>query len=265
MDVFSSLDQPGASTQPYLFDISLLDRRAQPLYPRPHYQPIECMIFDRRPWICFYGGSPPTTVAETDDCGTPCTTAKVAAAYKDGLCSSCRISCAYLQTRLQAQSPKRRPTIQPRSLPGDFIRERFPSPSQLSPSFRKVLASWMRWIHNPRSADPPSRPPTVQIGRDMQPLDLPGRKGAVISFPEQAWVLEQPRLPTRVGSKPLRGCLCLPAMVLPESYQVGPAFARAYYWEMIIKCIASCRVPRSLFAPSTVHVEGPCTQTARTR
>ena len=67
IDVFRSLDQPGAFTQPYLFDISLLDRRAQPLYGQPHYNPIECMIFDKRPWICFYGGSPPTTVAATDE------------------------------------------------------------------------------------------------------------------------------------------------------------------------------------------------------
>ena len=64
---FRALDQPGASTLPYVFDISLLDRRAQPLYGYPHLKPIECMIFDRRPWICFYGGSPPTVVAETDD------------------------------------------------------------------------------------------------------------------------------------------------------------------------------------------------------
>ena len=64
---FRTLDQPGASTKPYLFDIGLLDRRAQPLFSHPHYKPIECMIFDRRPWICFYGGSPPTVVAETDD------------------------------------------------------------------------------------------------------------------------------------------------------------------------------------------------------
>ena len=62
IDVFRSLDQPGAFTQPYLFDISLLDRRAQPLYGRLHYKPIECMVFDKRPWICFYGGPPPRTV-----------------------------------------------------------------------------------------------------------------------------------------------------------------------------------------------------------
>ena len=67
LDVFRSLDQPGACTQPYIFDISLLDNRAQPLYNSPHYQPIECMIYDKRPWICFYGGNPPKVVAETDD------------------------------------------------------------------------------------------------------------------------------------------------------------------------------------------------------
>ena len=64
---FRALDQPGASTKPYIFDIDLLDRRAQPLFSHPNYKPIECMIFDRRPWICFYGGSQPTVVAEADD------------------------------------------------------------------------------------------------------------------------------------------------------------------------------------------------------
>ena len=53
-----------------------------------------------------------------------------------------------------------------------------------------------RGSHNPCSADPPARPPTVQIGRDVQPRDLPGRKGVAIPFPEQPWILEQPRLPT---------------------------------------------------------------------
>ena len=128
------------------------------------------------------------------------------------LCSSCRISCASLQTRLLAQSLQHRPMM-------DFVRERFPLPANYRPSFRGAT-------HNPRSMDPPSRPPTVQIGRDMQPRDIPGRKGS-IPFPDKPWVLEQPRL--RVESKPLRGCLCLPAMVLPESYQVGPAFARALF------------------------------------
>ncbi|CAE7569313.1 unnamed protein product [Symbiodinium sp. KB8] len=64
---FRALDQPGASTKPYIFDIDLLDRRAQPLFSHPNYKPIECMIFDSRPWICFYGGSPPTVIAESDD------------------------------------------------------------------------------------------------------------------------------------------------------------------------------------------------------
>ncbi|CAE7357861.1 unnamed protein product [Symbiodinium microadriaticum] len=62
IDAFRSRDQPGA----FLFDIDLLDRRAQPLYAHPHYKPIECMVFDKRPWICFYGGSTPTVVDETD-------------------------------------------------------------------------------------------------------------------------------------------------------------------------------------------------------
>ena len=40
IDAFRSLDQPGAFTQPYLFDVDLLDRRAQPLYAQPHYKPM---------------------------------------------------------------------------------------------------------------------------------------------------------------------------------------------------------------------------------
>ncbi|CAE7345847.1 unnamed protein product, partial [Symbiodinium microadriaticum] len=117
IDVLRSLDQPGAFTQPYLFDISLLDRRAQPLYGHPHYKPIECMIFDNRPWICFYGGSPPTVVAETDE--------------------------------------------------------------------------WWYTMYD--------------------------REGGCCLQGRPMFLLQ---------TKPLRGCLCLPAMVLPESYQVGPAFAR---------------------------------------
>ncbi|CAE7291895.1 unnamed protein product [Symbiodinium sp. KB8] len=66
LDAVRSLDQPGASTRPYIIDISLLDNRAQPLYSHPHFKPIECMIYDKRPWICFYEGSPPMKVAETD-------------------------------------------------------------------------------------------------------------------------------------------------------------------------------------------------------
>ena len=69
-----------------------------------------------------------------------------------------------------------------------------------------------------------------------------GRKGVTIPFPDKPWTLEQPRLPPRVESGPLRGCLCLPAMVLPESYNVGPAFARAYYMgsENKMHCLLPC-------------------------
>ena len=67
MDSFRSLLQPGAFTKPYVFDISLLDRRAQPLFSQPTYKPIECMVFENRPWICYYGGSPPNQVAQIDE------------------------------------------------------------------------------------------------------------------------------------------------------------------------------------------------------
>ena len=110
------LTLPGAFTQPYLFDTSLLDRRAQPLYNRPHYQPIECMIFDKRP-SASTEALRLRPLQKPMSGGTPCTTAKVAAAYRAGLCSSCRTSCAYLQTRLRAQSPQHRPTMQPICLP----------------------------------------------------------------------------------------------------------------------------------------------------
>ena len=51
MDSFRSLLQPGAFTKAYVFDIGLLDRRAQPLFSQPTYKPIECMVFENRPWI----------------------------------------------------------------------------------------------------------------------------------------------------------------------------------------------------------------------
>ena len=49
LDVIRSLNQPGAFTQPYVFDIILLDNRAQPLYGSPHFKPIQCMIFASAP------------------------------------------------------------------------------------------------------------------------------------------------------------------------------------------------------------------------
>ncbi|CAE7365697.1 unnamed protein product, partial [Symbiodinium sp. KB8] len=183
LDAIRSLDQPGASIKPYVIDISLLDNRAQPLYSYPHYQPIECMIYDKRPWICFYEGSPPMKVAETD---------------------------SWWYTMYDREGPAD-DTAQ--AQPAEFVRDKMPT-----------------------------RPPTMQISRDMQPEDMPSKKGSVVAFPEQPWVLEKPRLPTRVECKPLRGCLCLPAMVLPESYQVGPAFARSYYMgnDNQMHCLLPC-------------------------
>ena len=66
VDVFQSLVQPGSFTKPYLFDQNVLDRRAQPTFSTPHPQPLKCMIWDRRPWICYFGGNPPTNPAQVD-------------------------------------------------------------------------------------------------------------------------------------------------------------------------------------------------------
>ena len=145
---FRALDQPGASTPPYLFDIGLLDRRAQPLYSHPHYKPIECMIFDRRPWICFYGGSPPTVVAETDDWW-------YTMIASDGGCCLQGWPIFLLQdfVRLFADPPPSpQPTTQADDAaadaasehPGDFLRRAVPPLSQLSPIFWEVLAPRMR-------------------------------------------------------------------------------------------------------------------------
>ncbi|OLP82493.1 hypothetical protein AK812_SmicGene36851 [Symbiodinium microadriaticum] len=135
IDAFRSLDQPGAFTQRYLFDISLLDRRAQPLYGHPHYKPIECMVFDKRPWICFYGGSPPTVVAETDDWW-------YTMYDREGGCCLQGWPMFLLQDfmRLFADPPPSpEPTTQAddaaSSLPGDFVRERFLLPANYRPSF----------------------------------------------------------------------------------------------------------------------------------
>ena len=138
------------------------------------------MIFDRRPWICFYGGSPPTVVAETDDWwytmyagdGGCC----LQWAYKVGLCSPPPSPEPTTQADDAASNP-----------PGDFVRERFPLPANYRPSFGRFWHLGCAGTHNPRSTDPPSRPPTVQIGRDMQLRDLVhGRKGVTIPFPEEA-------------------------------------------------------------------------------
>ncbi|CAE7251347.1 unnamed protein product, partial [Symbiodinium microadriaticum] len=135
----------GACTQPYIFDISLLDNRAQPLYNRPHYQPIECMIYDKRPWICFYGGNPPQVVAETDD---------------------------WWYTMYDRQ--------------GGCCLQGWPI---------FLLQDFMRLVEQP----PPSPQPTVQSG------DGAGAQPTYMPLPREVM-----RLP---------GCLCLPAMILPESYQ----------------------------------------------
>ena len=213
----------------------------QPLYSSPHYKPIECMIFDKRPWICFYGGNPPMIVAETDDWW-------YTMYDREGGCCLQGWPMFLLQDfmRLVEQPPPSpQPTVQssdaagaqPTALPREILR----LPGNFSPSFGRYWHAGCAGSHNPRSADRPARPPTIQISRDMQPEDMPSKKSP-IAFPDQPWVLENPRLPTRVECKPLRGCLCLPAMVLPESYQIGPAFARAYYMgnENKMHCLLPC-------------------------
>ncbi|CAE7248498.1 unnamed protein product, partial [Symbiodinium microadriaticum] len=182
IDSFRVLDQPGAATKPYIFDIGLLDRRAQPLFSHPNYKPIECMIFERRPWICFYGGSTPTEVAEVDDYWYTMYTA-------DGSCCLPDWPAFPLENfmRLFADPPPSpEPTLQ---ADDDFARERFPLPANYRPSFGRFWHVGCAGTRNPRSTDPPTRPPTVQIARSMQPEDLThGRKGVTIPFPEKPWL-----------------------------------------------------------------------------
>ena len=197
LDVFRSLDQSGACTQPYIFDISLLDNRAQPLYNSPRYKPIECMIYDKRPWICFYGGNPPKVVAETDDWW-------YTMYDREGGCCLQGWPIFLLQDfmRLVEQPPPSpQPTVQSSDgagaqpttmpLPRDVMR----LPGNFSPSFGRFWHAGCSGSYNPRNADRPARPPTIQISRDMQPEDMPSKK-APIAFPEQPWVIEKPRLPT---------------------------------------------------------------------
>ena len=144
---------------------------------------------------------------------------------------ACRVDLIRLVCDPQpSQEPTQQAAANASDSDGDYIRERLPLPSSFRPASGRYWYHECSKTHNPRSADPPSRAPTVQIGRAKQPQDLVhGRKGETIPFPQAPSPLQQPRLPPRVESRPLRGCLCLPAMVLPESYPVGPAFARAYY------------------------------------
>ena len=114
MDSFLSLLQPGAFTKPYVFDIGLLDGRAQPLFSQPTYKPIECMVFENRPWICYYGGSPPKEVAQIDDWWHTMY-ADDGGCYRVGLYSSYTISCAYFQIHNLAQSLRHKPMLQPRT------------------------------------------------------------------------------------------------------------------------------------------------------
>ncbi|OLQ09387.1 hypothetical protein AK812_SmicGene7013 [Symbiodinium microadriaticum] len=145
--------------QPYLFDIDLLDRRAQPLYAHPHYKPIECMVFDKRPWICFYGGSTPTVVAETDGYW-------YTMYDREGGCCLQGWPMFLLQDfmRLFADPP---PSPEPTTQADDAAS----SPRTLS-----ERGSYFQ--------------PTIahrKIGRDMQPRDIPGRQSPKTSL--------QPSLP----------------------------------------------------------------------
>ncbi|CAE7835285.1 unnamed protein product [Symbiodinium sp. KB8] len=174
IDAFRSLDQPGAFTVTQPFDVDLLDRRAQPLYAQPHYKPIECMVFDKRPWICFYGGSTPTVVAETDGFW-------YTMYDREGGCCLPGWPMFLLQDfmRLFADPPPSpEPTTQAddaASSRRDFVRDRFPLPANYRSAFGRFWHLGCAGTHNPRSLDPPSRPPTVQIARGMQPRDIPGK------------------------------------------------------------------------------------------
>ena len=187
IDAFRSLDQPGAFTQRYLFDISLLDRRAQPLYGHPHYKPIECMVFDKRPWICFYGGSPPTVVAETDDWW-------YTMYDREGGCCLQGWPMFLLQDfmRLFADPPPSpEPTTQAddaaSSLPGDFVRERFLLPANYRPSFGRFWHLGCAGSHNPRSTRLQKNWGKGQEGeKAAEVLDAPQ---AALSSPwRQAWI-----------------------------------------------------------------------------
>ena len=103
-----------------------------------------------------------------------------------------------------------KPLLRPSVRLGESVRNRARcryKTASPSTSFGRFWHLGCAGSHNPHSTDPSSRPPTVQVARDMQPRDLPGRKGVAVPFPYQPWVLEQPCLPPRVESRPLRGCL----------------------------------------------------------
>ncbi|CAE7319787.1 unnamed protein product, partial [Symbiodinium microadriaticum] len=185
----------GPSPSPTFFDVDLLDRRAQPLYAHPHYKPIECMVFDKRPWICFYGGSTPTVVAETDGYW-------YTMYDREGGCCLPGWPMFLLQDfmRLFADPPPSpEPTQQTddaASSPRDFVRDRFPLPANYRSAFGRFWHLGCAGTHSPRSLDPPSRPPTVQIARDMQPRDIPGRKGSIAYRRQSPKTSLQPSLPS---------------------------------------------------------------------
>ena len=67
-DSFRSLSQPGSFAKPYcLTFIFWIREHSLSSASLRSIKPLECMIWDRRPWICFYGGSPPTDTAQVDD------------------------------------------------------------------------------------------------------------------------------------------------------------------------------------------------------
>ena len=160
-DVFRTLSQAGSFTKPYLFNQDLLDKRAQPKWQVGRPQPVgQCMVWDHRPWIHWYGGSLPDQVAQTDEWW-------YTMYHSDGSCCLSRWPIFLIKDLINEvckPTPK-----QPNALPGRWLKllvfmrglcQREPRPTHLF-SARARPAPVRSAVRATSLAHPPDRLPTA--------------------------------------------------------------------------------------------------------
>ena len=211
------------------------------------------MIYDKRPWICFYEGSPPMKVAETDSWW-------YTMYDREGGCCLQGWPMFLLQDfmRLYEQPPPSPKSSGPaddtaQAQPAEFVRDKLRLPGNFSPSFGRF---WHLTCAGSRSTDRPTRPPTMQISRDMK--TCLARKdpwwpsqSSLGSSKNHAYRPESSASLFVVASAYQPWCS-------PSPTRLAQPLREPIIWGMTIRCTASYRVPRSLSAHSTVLVEGLC-------
>ena len=172
---FRALDQPGASTKPYIFhnhcSATLITSLSSACFLTAAHGSASTEAH-RLQW-----SQNPTTG------GIPCMPLTEAAAYKVGLCSSCRILCASFQTHHQAQSLLHKPTTQPRILPGTSSGRG----SLYQPTIAHLLEDFgISDAREPTTHAPRTHPPgrlQYRLGETGSSRFSPWQEGSHHSFP----------------------------------------------------------------------------------